>query len=171
MNCKNIFGVVGWKNSGKTTLMEKLVREIKLRNLTVSTIKHVHSSFDIDKKGKDSHRHRSAGAFEVLVSSKDRFALISQWKKNEKHSLEVMLKKLVPVDLVLVEGYKNELHPKLEVYRECSHQPPIARNDNTILAIASDFEPSIELPILDLNDTTIIADFILAELGIARSKK
>ena len=162
----NIFGIVGWKDSGKTTLVEKLIYEMRDRNLIVSTVKHVHSSFDIDHEGKDSHRHRSAGAFEVLVSSVQRFALIGEWDEGKENSLGTNLKKLSPVDLVLVEGYKTERHPKIEVYRKTSHKPPIAENDDTILAIATDSKFPIDRPLLDLNDVKSIANFILSELNI-----
>ncbi|EAQ27275.1 molybdopterin-guanine dinucleotide biosynthesis protein B [Roseovarius sp. 217] len=161
-----IYGVTGWKNAGKTGLMERLVAEITGRGYTVSTVKHAHHSFDVDQPGKDSHRHRVAGATEVLLASRNRFALMHELREAEEPSLETLLQKLAPVDLVLVEGYKRDRHPKVEAFRAETGNPLIATDDPTIGAVASDTALEIDRPLFDLNDTKAIADFILAEVGL-----
>ncbi|KJS42734.1 MAG: molybdopterin-guanine dinucleotide biosynthesis protein MobB [Roseovarius sp. BRH_c41] len=161
-----IYGVTGWKNAGKTGLMERLVAEITGRGYTVSTVKHAHHSFDVDQPGKDSHRHRVAGATEVLLASRNRFALMHELREAEEPSLETLLQKLAPVDLVLVEGYKRDRHPKVEAFRAETGNPLIATDDPTIRAVASDTALEIDRPLFDLNDTKAIADFILAEVGL-----
>jgi molybdopterin-guanine dinucleotide biosynthesis protein MobB len=163
-----VFGVTGWKNSGKTGLMERLVSEITGRGLTVSTLKHAHHSFDVDHEGKDSYRHREAGASQVILASKTRWALMSEQRGADEPSLTKLLGKLDPVDLVLVEGYKREGHDKIEAHREATGQSLIAPRDVTIVAVASDTEPEASVPVLDLDDTTGIADFILASVGLVR---
>lgn len=161
----NIFGVVGWKNSGKTGLMERLVSEFVSRGLTVSTLKHAHHSFEIDRPGKDSDRHRVAGAQEVLLSSSNRWALMSELRGASEPPLAELLGKLSPVDLVLIEGYKRDTHPKIEAHRTETGQPLIALDDDTIRAVASNASPEgLTVPLLDLDDTKAIADFILSEL-------
>lgn len=162
----NIFGVVGWKNAGKTGLMERLVTEITSRGFTVSTVKHAHHSFDVDHEGKDSHRHRVAGAHEVLLASRNRFALMHELRTEDEPSLEALLTRLSPVDLVLVEGYKRDAHPKVEAHRAETGNPLIARNDPTVRAVASDTPLDLDRPVFDLNDTKAVADFILAEVGL-----
>jgi molybdopterin-guanine dinucleotide biosynthesis protein MobB len=162
-----LYGVVGWKNAGKTGLMERLVTEITGRGLTVSTIKHAHHTFDVDHPGKDSHRHRVAGATEVLLASRNRFALMHELRDAEEPSLDVLLTKLAPVDLVLIEGYKRDAHAKVEAFRAATGNPLIARDDPTIRAVASDTPiPGFDRPVFDLNDTVAVADFILAEVGL-----
>lgn len=161
-----LFGVTGWKNAGKTGLMERLVTEITQRGLTVSTIKHAHHSFDVDHPGKDSYRHRTAGATEVLLSSRNRFALMHEMRGEEEWTLDQLLAQLAPVDLVLIEGYKRDRHPKVEAYRGETGHPLIAPQDDTIRAIASDCALTLDRPVFDLNDTGAIADFILAEVGL-----
>lgn len=161
-----IYGVTGWKNAGKTGLMERLVAEITGRGYTVSTVKHAHHTFDVDQPGKDSHRHRIAGATEVLLASRNRFALMHELREAEEPSLETLLQKLAPVDLVLVEGYKRDRHPKVEAFRAETGNPLIATDDSTIRAVASDTALTIDRPLFDLNDTKGIADFILAEVGL-----
>lgn len=161
-----IYGVTGWKNAGKTGLMERLVAEITGRGYTVSTVKHAHHTFDVDQPGKDSHRHRIAGATEVLLASRNRFALMHELREEEEPSLETLLQKLALVDLVLVEGYKRDRHPKVEAFRAETGNPLIATDDSTIRAVASDTALTIDRPLFDLNDTTGIADFILAEVGL-----
>lgn len=161
-----IWGVVGWKNAGKTGLMERLVTEFVERGLTVSTLKHAHHSFDVDHPGKDSHRHRVAGATEVLLSSGARWALMHEHRGAEEPSLEELLSKLAPVDLVLVEGYKRDAHPKVEAHRAVTGNPLIAPGDPTVRAVASDTPLDIDRPVFDLNDTRAIADFIAAELRL-----
>ncbi|MEP4247873.1 molybdopterin-guanine dinucleotide biosynthesis protein B [Tateyamaria sp.] len=160
------YGVVGWKNAGKTGLMERLVTEITGRGLSVSTVKHAHHSFDVDHPGKDSFRHRTAGAREVLLASRNRFALMHEMRGDAEPALDVLLTKLAPVDLVLVEGYKRDAHPKIEAHRAETGNPLIAPDDPTIRAIASDVSLSVDRPVFDLDDTRAIANFILAEVGL-----
>ena len=162
----NIFGIVGWKNAGKTGLMERLVTEITARGLRVSTVKHAHHSFDVDHPGKDSHRHRIAGATEVLLASRDRFALMHELRDAPEPPLAALLARLSPVDLVLVEGYKRDAHPKVEAHRAATGNPLIATGDPTIRAVASDTALVLDRPVFDLDDTVAIADFILSEVGL-----
>ena len=161
-----IYGVTGWKNAGKTGLMERLVAEITSRGLSVSTIKHAHHSFDVDHPGKDSHRHRVAGAHEVLLASKNRIALMQELRDQEEPELAHLLTRLSPVDLVLIEGYKRDRHPKIEAHRAVTGQPLIAPGDDTIRAVASDVPLTLERPVFDLDDTTALADFVLREVGL-----
>ncbi len=163
----NVFGVVGWKNSGKTGLMERLVAEFVARGLTVSTLKHAHHSFDVDRPGKDSDRHRVAGAHQVMLASANRWALMTELRGADEPPLAVLLEKLSPVDLVLVEGYKRDAHAKIEAHRKETGQPLIAPDDPTIRAVASnEVLGGLDLPVLDLDDTAGIADFIAAELDL-----
>ncbi len=162
----NVFGVVGWKNAGKTGLMERLVAEITSRGFRVSTIKHAHHNFDVDQPGKDSYRHRVAGATEVMLASANRFALMHELRAEEEPSLAQLLERLSHVDLVLVEGYKRDAHPKVEAYRAETGNPLIASEDETVKAVASDTALELDRPVFDLNDTKTIADFILAEVGL-----
>ncbi len=161
-----LYGVVGWKNAGKTGLMERLVSEISGRGFKVSTVKHAHHTFDVDHPGKDSHRHRVAGATEVLLASRNRFALMHELRDEDEPTLEHLLTKLTPVDLVLIEGYKRDTHPKVEAHRAETGNPLIAPEDPTIRAVASDTPLALDRPVFDLNDTVAIADFILAEVGL-----
>ncbi|NDI12854.1 MAG: molybdopterin-guanine dinucleotide biosynthesis protein B [Rhodobacteraceae bacterium] len=161
-----IFGVTGWKNSGKTGLMERLITEFTARGLTVSSIKHAHHSFDIDHPGRDSYRHRDAGARQVLLASRNRWALMHELRNEDEPSLGDLLKQLLPVDLVLIEGYKRDRHPKIEAHRKETGQPLIAPEDETIVAVASDTSVTIDRPVLDLNDTASIANFIAQHLKL-----
>lgn len=161
-----IYGVTGWKNAGKTGLMERLVIEITARGLTVSTVKHAHHSFDVDHKGRDSYRHRSAGASQVMLASRNRWALMTELRNAPEPSLDDLLARLDPVDLVLIEGYKRDSHPKVEAWRAETANPLIAPDDPTIRAVASDTPLELDRPVFDLNDTTAIADFILREVGL-----
>ncbi len=161
-----IYGVTGWKNAGKTGLMERLVAEITGRGVSVSTVKHAHHTFDVDQPGKDSHRHRVAGASEVLLASGNRWALMHELRDEEEPTLEALLAHLSPVDLVLVEGYKRDRHPKVEAFRAETGNPLIAPGDETIRAVAADSAVEIDRPVFDLNDTGAIADFILREVGL-----
>lgn len=160
-----IYGVTGWKNAGKTGLMERLVFEICSRGWSVSTVKHAHHSFDVDQPGKDSHRHRTAGAYEVLLASKTRVALMQELRAQTEPPLEELLCRLSPVDLVLVEGYKRDPHSKIEAHRAVTGQPLIAPQDSTIRAVASDAPLLLDRPVFNLNDTVGLADFILREVG------
>lgn len=162
-----VFGITGWKNSGKTGLMERLVDEISSRGFTVSTIKHAHHTFDIDQKGTDSYRHRIAGAQEVLLSSQNRWALIHELRNKCELDLDSLLHKLSPVDLVLVEGFKQEPFLKLEAYRAENKKLPFALTGNEIIAIASNtVHPDLDLPVFDLNKTSEIANFILTKVEL-----
>lgn len=161
-----IYGVIGWKNSGKTTLIERLVADIVSRGFSVSTIKHAHHTFDVDQSGKDSYRHRVAGASEVLLTSSKRFALMHEIRDFKEPLLAALLIKLAPVDVVLVEGYKSDNHPKIEAHRRETGKPLIATKDNTVRAIASNAKLDFDLPVFGLDDTQEITEFILAELGL-----
>ncbi len=168
-----VYGVTGWKNSGKTTLVERLVAEIAGRGFTVSTLKHAHHSFDVDHPGKDSHRHRMAGASQVLVSSRARWALMTENRAGPEPALADLLARLDPVDLVLIEGYKRDRHPKIEARRLATAQSLIAAEDPTVEAIATDaprdaLAGAAALPVFDLDDIAGIADFILDRTGLPR---
>ena len=162
-----LYGIVGWKNAGKTGLMERLVAEICGRGFSVSTVKHAHHVFDVDQPGKDSYRHRTAGATEVLLASRKRYALMHELRAEDEPALDTLLAKLAPVDLVLIEGYKRDAHPKIEAFRAETKNPLIATDDPTVKAIASDTSLDMDRPVFDLNDTVAIADFILSEVGLA----
>ncbi len=161
-----LYGVVGWKNAGKTGLMERLVTEITDRSFTVSTVKHAHHSFDVDHPGKDSFRHRNAGASEVLLASRHRIALMQELRGADEPPLTALLARLSPVDLVLIEGYKRDAHPKVEAHRAVTGNPLIAPDDPTIRAVASATPLTLDRPVFDLDDTVAIADFILSEVGL-----
>ncbi|GAB4293977.1 MAG: hypothetical protein Kow0058_12110 [Roseovarius sp.] len=164
-----VFGVMGWKNSGKTGLVERLVTEITARGISVSTIKHAHLNFDVDRPGTDSDRHRRAGAREVLLASPRRFALLHEWRQEGEPPLAWLLQRLAPVDLVLIEGYKRESHPKIEAWRAANGRPLIAPGDARVRAVASDTPLVLAdgRPVFDLDATGAIADFILDEVGLA----
>lgn len=158
-----VFSIAGWSGSGKTTLMRRLIPELVGRGIALSTIKHAHHRFDIDQPGKDSHTHREAGASEVLISSANRWALIHEHRGAPEATLEELLGRLSPVDLVLVEGFKRCALPKLEVHRPAVGKPLLCREDDRIVAIATDV-PMADLPIpsLDLEDIPGIADLVLS---------
>ena len=159
-----VFGVTGWKNSGKTTLVTNLVQEFVRRGLRVSTVKHAHHDFDIDKPATDSFRHRQAGASEVLIVSGHRWALMHELRGDAEPELEAALGRLSSCDLILVEGYKREAHPKIEVRRKSARATePLAPADPSILAVAADHPTETgALPFFDLDDVAAIADFITA---------
>lgn len=161
-----VFGVTGWKNAGKTGLMERLVAEFTARGLSVSTIKHAHHSFDVDHPGRDSFRHRAAGASEVILSSGMRVAQMTELNGAPEPSSHELLARLSPVDLVLIEGYKREAHPKIEAFRAGAGHDLIAPKDPTVRAVASDTPLQLDRPVFDLNDTHAIANFILQEVGL-----
>jgi molybdopterin-guanine dinucleotide biosynthesis protein MobB len=161
-----LYGVIGWKNAGKTGLMERLVTEITGRGISVSTIKHAHHTFDVDHPGKDSYRHRKAGASEVLLASQTRVALMQELRDAPEPTLAELLKRLNPVDLILIEGYKRDTHPKIEAHRAVTGNPLIAPEDPTVRAVAADVPLTLDRPVFELDDTAAIADFILAEVGL-----
>jgi molybdopterin-guanine dinucleotide biosynthesis protein B len=159
-----IIGLAGWQGSGKTTLLAKVIPRLVARGRTVSTIKHAHDGFDIDQPGKDSHTHRLAGATEVLIGSGKRFALMHELRGAPEPSLRELLACLAPVDLVIIEGYKMQPHPKLEVHRASVGKPLLHPNDSWIVAVASDMPlPGTELPVIGLDDIETIADVLMVE--------
>jgi molybdopterin-guanine dinucleotide biosynthesis protein MobB len=166
MKVQKIFGIVGWKNSGKTTLVESLVREMTARRLRVSTVKHAHHAFDIDVPGKDSYRHREAGAQEVIVASEQRWALMHELRSAPEPSLDELLAKLAPCDLVLVEGFKGGAHPKIEVARFRREEGLIADRDDSVIAVATDDGALAGRHMaLPLNDAPAIVEFIRRSLA------
>lgn len=163
-----VFGITGWKNSGKTTLTEKLVSELVRRGRSVSTVKHAHHDFDIDKEGADSFRHRQAGASEVAIVSGRRWALMHELRGEDEPRLADILERLAPVDIVIVEGYKREGHLKIEARRlDATDRAPLAPSDPSIVAVAADHAQENEtLPVFGLDDITSIADFIERRVGL-----
>ena len=156
-----VFGVVGWKNSGKTTLTERLVAEFSARGLRVSMVKHTHHNVDVDRSGTDSYRHRLAGAQEVMLAGGSRFALMHEYRDQPEFELADLLVRMSPCDLVLVEGFKKTPIPKLEVHRQERAMDLLAQSDDSILAVAADCAVSgLDIPVFDLNDILSIADFI-----------
>ena len=160
-----IFGLAGWSGSGKTTLLAAIIPELAARGLSVSTIKHAHHDFDIDRPGKDSWRHRQAGASEVMVASARRWALMHELRGAAEPSLDELVARLSPVDVVIVEGYKRHPHPKLEVHRPSLGKPLLYPDDPYIVAIASDEPFAAPLPLLSLADPVAVAGFMLDHLG------
>lgn len=160
-----IIGVTGWKNAGKTTLVERLVAHLTAQGLRVSTLKHAHHEMDLDQPGRDSHRHRVAGAEQVLVASSQRWALMTELRGAPEPSLQDLLEQLAPVDLVLVEGWKRDRHPKIEVWRGAAGHPLIAPNDPTVRAVAADgsLPEPVAVPVLDIDDISGLAEIVLRE--------
>jgi len=162
-----VFGFAGWSGSGKTTLIEKLIPRFTRRGLRVSLIKHAHHTFDVDHPGKDSYRHRHAGAAEVLVTSSRRWVLMHELRGTQEPSFEEQVKHLSPCDLLIVEGFKYAPIPKLEVWRAQTGEALLHPQDAHIVAVATDAKVETKLPLLDLNDDAGIADFILKHLKLA----
>jgi molybdopterin-guanine dinucleotide biosynthesis adapter protein len=157
-----VMGLAGWSGAGKTTLLTRVIPLLVARGLRVSTVKHAHHGFDIDKPGKDSWMHRQAGATEVLVASGRRWALMHELQDEAEPLLPDMLARLTDVDLVLVEGFKRDLHPKIEVHRAANGKPLLFPDDPSFLAVISDQAiPDAPLPVLQLDDAAAVADFIL----------
>ncbi|MDO6963214.1 molybdopterin-guanine dinucleotide biosynthesis protein B [Rhizobium alvei] len=171
MKHPKILGISGWKNSGKTGLTVRLVTELVARGYKVSTIKHAHHDFDIDKVGADSFRHRQAGAHEVTIVSGTRFAIMHELRGAPEPSLEEILARIAPCDIVVIEGYKREPVPKIEARRlEAANRTPLAPTDPHIVAIAADHAVTDSpLPVFDLDDTLTIADFVVDLLELKRS--
>lgn len=163
-----VIGVAGFKNSGKTTLVEKLVRHLSGQGYRVSTVKHAHHSFDIDHEGRDSFRHRKAGATEVAVISRDRTAIIHELRGDEPPSLEQVLARLQPCDLVIVEGYKRDSHDKIEVRNLDLAHPALAEMDSTVVAIAANGQVADgPVPVFDRDDVAALARFIVRHLSLS----
>jgi molybdopterin-guanine dinucleotide biosynthesis protein B len=159
-----IIGLAGWNGSGKTTLLTSVIPVLVRRGLKVATVKHAHHEFDTDQPGKDSWLHRQAGASEVAIVSSRRWAIVHELGREPEPPLVEMLAKLSPVDLVIVEGFKRQAHPKLEVYRAAIGKPLLHPNDDCIVAIATDAPlPQAQIPVLMLGDTERVADVLLAE--------
>jgi molybdopterin-guanine dinucleotide biosynthesis protein B len=152
-----LIGLAGWSGAGKTTLLMRVIPLLIARGLKVSTIKHAHHSFDVDVPGKDSHRHREAGATEVLVSSGKRFALMHELREEAEWPLADLLHKMSPVDLLIIEGFKRDNHPKIEVHRAENGKPHLFPEDRTIVALASDMRPDTHLPLIHIDDAERIA--------------
>jgi molybdopterin-guanine dinucleotide biosynthesis adapter protein len=161
-----IFGFAGWSGSGKTTLIEKLIPRFAGAGLRVSLIKHAHHTFDVDHPGKDSYRHRHAGASETLVTSSRRWVLMHELRGAHEPPFEELVKRISPCDLLLVEGFKFAPIPKLEVWRAETGEPLLHPNDPHIVAVASDAKIETKLPLLELNDVVGIADFIMKKLEL-----
>jgi len=158
-----VIGIAGWSGAGKTTLLTRVIPCLAGRGLRVSTVKHAHHAFDVDQPGKDSHTHREAGATEVLVSSANRFALMHELRGAPEPTLGALLERLSPVDLVLVEGFKRETHPKLEVFRASVGKPLLAPDDPNIVAIASDGPVAARVPVVSLDDVDTVADILIGK--------
>ncbi|MFK7967057.1 MAG: molybdopterin-guanine dinucleotide biosynthesis protein B [Burkholderiaceae bacterium] len=165
-----VFGFAGYSGSGKTTLIEQLIPKLVEMGLAVSLIKHAHHSFDIDQPGKDSWRHRQAGAGEVLITSGQRWVLMHELRDGTEPTLQEQLERLGPCDLVLIEGYKRSAVPKLEVYRHSVGKPLLWPHDDNIVAIATDEPLETPLPQLDLNDPTAVAQFVVNFLELSNEK-
>jgi molybdopterin-guanine dinucleotide biosynthesis protein B len=161
-----VYGITGYKNAGKTTLTERLVTELCGRGFSVSTVKHAHHAIDLDTPGKDTHRHRSAGARQVMLATAARWALMTELRGAEEPELPDLLARMEPVDIVLVEGFKRGGHPKIEVVRPVLGHPLIAPQDGSVRAVAADGPVEVGVQVLDLNDTGAVADFILRDLGL-----
>ena len=157
-----VIGLAGWSGAGKTTLVAKLIPELNRRGLLVSTVKHAHHAFDIDRPGKDSFEHRRAGASEVLVASARRWALVRELRGEDEPSLADLLRRLSPADLVIVEGFKREVHPKMEVHRAANRKPLLFRELENVRAIVADCHvPGASVPVLSLDAIAAIADRVL----------
>lgn len=157
-----MIGLAGWSGAGKTTLLTRLLPHLGGRGLRVSTIKHAHHAFDIDQPGKDSHAHRAAGAREVLISSAKRFALIHELHDEPEWTLAQLIAKISPVDLVIVEGFKREAHPKIEVFRAANGRPALHPDDPRIVGIATDLAfPASTLPQVGLDDIEGVANLVI----------
>jgi molybdopterin-guanine dinucleotide biosynthesis protein B len=156
-----VIGIAGWSGAGKTTLLTRVIPCLVARGMRVSTIKHAHHNFDVDQPGKDSHTHRTAGATEVLVSSANRWALMHEMRGEGEMALDALLAKLSQVDFVLVEGFKRQAHPKLEVYRAAVGKPLLHPDDQNIVAIASDGKVEASVPVVSLDDIEAVADILV----------
>jgi len=163
----NVFGIAGRSGMGKTSLMIRLVPWFRAKGITISTVKQAHEAFDVDKKGKDSYEHREAGASEVMIASARRWALMHEYRDAPEYSMEQLLARMSPVDLVLVEGFRQWPHPRLEVWREGGGKPPFWPEDDRMLALVSDKAvPECPLPQLHIDDTESIGRLIMERGGL-----
>jgi len=162
-------GIAGYSGSGKTTLIEKVIPRLVMEGFRVSLIKHAHHEFDLDHPGKDSHRHRMAGATEVLVSSSQRWALMHELRGVTEPTLEEQLRHFAPCDVVIVEGWKHHAMPKIEVHRKLSEKPLLFPNDASVVAVASDESLATALLQFDLDDAEAVAQFIIKYLGLRKA--
>ena len=161
--------IAGYSGSGKTTLIEKVIPCLVMEGFKVSLIKHAHHEFDIDQPGKDSHRHREAGATEVMITSSQRWALMHELRGTPEPSLEEQLKNFAPCDVVIVEGWKHQQMPKIEVHRKLADKPLLFPNDPSVVAIATDETLATHKPQFGLDDAEGVAKFIIAHLGLRKS--
>ena len=164
-------GIAGYSGSGKTTLIEKVIPCLVADGFRVSLIKHAHHEFDLDQPGKDSHRHRMAGASEVLVSSSQRWALMHELRGADEPTLEDQLRHFAPCDVVIVEGWKHHAMPKIEVHRKLSEKPLLFPDDRSVIAVASDEMLATDLPQFALDDASAVAQFIIKTLGLRNAAK
>lgn len=164
-----VFGIAGWSGSGKTTLLEKLIPELTARRLRVSVVKHAHHGFDLDRPGKDSYRHREAGATQVLMLSGRRWVLMHELRDDPEPTLDEQLRLLAPCDVVLIEGFKAAAVPKVEVFRVANGKPPLWPDSPHVVAVATADAIEAAVPILPLDDAVAIADFMLSHPGTRRS--
>jgi molybdopterin-guanine dinucleotide biosynthesis adapter protein len=157
-----VIGLAGWSGAGKTTLIVKLIPELKARGVTVSTLKHAHHAFDIDQPGKDSFEHRAAGAEEVLIVSQNRLALMREFRGAPEPGLRDLLPMLEAVDLVIIEGYKRDVHKKIEVFRQANGKPRLDDDDMHIVGLVSDLKPEPkDMLHADIDDVEAVADLVL----------
>jgi molybdopterin-guanine dinucleotide biosynthesis adapter protein len=163
MGSMRVMGLAGWSGAGKTTLLDRLIPALIARGLVVSTLKHAHHNFDIDSPGTDTWMLRQAGANEVIAASPGRWALIHELRDAEEPPLPKLLARMSRVDLVLIEGFKREAHPKIEIYRQANAKPPLHTDDPSIIAVASDIAlPGLAIPVYHLDDIEGIADVVQA---------
>lgn len=164
---KHIIGMIGWSGSGKTTLLSELIPALGTRGYSVSTMKHTHHDFDMDQPGKDSYRHREAGAREVLLTSKKRWALLHELRDEPEVEMDGLIAKMAPVDILLIEGFKSHRYPKIEVNRPSRGKKLLCKTDDSVVALATDEEvDDVDVPLIDLNNVEAVADFIVSYLKI-----
>jgi molybdopterin-guanine dinucleotide biosynthesis adapter protein len=163
MQAPLVLGLVGWGGSGKTMLLKRLIPLLVARGLRIATLKHAHHDFDVDVPGKDSHEHRKAGASEVIVCSARRWAQMHELRDEPEPSLAALLRKLAPCDLILIEGFKRQSHPKLEVFRPALGKAPLFPDDPRVCAVVTDAVlPDNHPPVVDINDVQAVAKVVLA---------
>ena len=164
---KHIIGIIGWSGSGKTSLLSDLLPVLIAKGFTVSTMKHTHHDFDMDQPGKDSYRHREAGAQEVLLTSRKRWALLHELRDAPEYEMDELIAKMAPVDILLIEGFKSHSYPKIEVNRPSLGKKLLCRTDESVVALATDEGvDDVGVPLLDLNNIDAIADFIVEYLNL-----